>query len=132
MFHHQSAGDGEHLLLAAGESFGGLGGAGFQDGEQAQQPFAAFGALGFGKVLAAEGDVLGNREIAEELAGFGALHDAGAGDLLALLRKTWLDNMERHLQAGGITLAVVNIDMLMEPGGFIDALQARGYTVEPP
>jgi uncharacterized protein YbaP (TraB family) len=58
--------------------------------------------------------------------------DAGAGDLLALLRKTWLDNMEHHLQAGGVTLAVVNIDMLMEPGGFIDALQSRGYTVEPP
>jgi len=58
--------------------------------------------------------------------------DPGAGDLLALLRKTWLDNMERHLQNGGVTLAVVNTDMLIETGGFLDDLRARGYTVEAP
>jgi uncharacterized protein YbaP (TraB family) len=56
--------------------------------------------------------------------------DPGAGDLLALLRKTWLDNMERHLQSGGVTLAVVNMDMFIEPGGFLDELRARGYTVD--
>ena len=58
--------------------------------------------------------------------------DPGAGDLLALLRKTWLDNMERHLQGGGVTLAVVNTDMLIESGGFVDELRARGYTVDVP
>jgi uncharacterized protein YbaP (TraB family) len=58
--------------------------------------------------------------------------DPGAGDLLALLRKTWLDNMERHLQSGGVTLAVVNTDMLIETGGFLDGLRARGYTVDVP
>jgi uncharacterized protein YbaP (TraB family) len=58
--------------------------------------------------------------------------DPGAGDLLALLRRTWLDNMERHLQSGGVTLAVVNTDMLIESGGFVDELRARGYTVELP
>jgi uncharacterized protein YbaP (TraB family) len=58
--------------------------------------------------------------------------DAGAGDLLALLRKTWLDNMERHLNGSGVTLAVVNMDMLIESGGFLDELRSRGYSIDPP
>jgi uncharacterized protein YbaP (TraB family) len=58
--------------------------------------------------------------------------DPGAGDLIALLRKTWLENMERHLQSGGVTLAVVNTDMMIESGGFLEALRARGYTVDEP
>jgi uncharacterized protein YbaP (TraB family) len=58
--------------------------------------------------------------------------DPGAGDLLALLRQTWLENMERHLQAGGVTLAVVSMDMLIETGGFLDELRAHGYTIDAP
>ncbi len=58
--------------------------------------------------------------------------DAGSGDLLALLKHTWLENMERHLRSGGVTLAVVNMDMLIEPGGFLDELRARGYAIDPP
>jgi uncharacterized protein YbaP (TraB family) len=58
--------------------------------------------------------------------------DPGAGDLLALLRQTWLENMERHLQAGGVTLAVVSMDMLIESGGFLDELRAHGYTIDAP
>jgi uncharacterized protein YbaP (TraB family) len=58
--------------------------------------------------------------------------DPGAGDLLALLRQTWLENMEKHLQAGGVTLAVVSMDMLLESGGFLDALRTHGYTIDAP
>ncbi len=58
--------------------------------------------------------------------------DPGAGDLLALLRKTWLENMERHLQAGGVTLAIVSMDMLIGPGGYLDDLRARGYAIDAP
>jgi uncharacterized protein YbaP (TraB family) len=58
--------------------------------------------------------------------------DPGAGDLLALLRQTWLQNMERHLQAGGVTVAVVSMDMLIGPGGFLDELRARGYAIDAP
>lgn len=58
--------------------------------------------------------------------------DPGAGDLLALLRQTWLENMERHLQSGGVTLAVVSMDMLLESGGFLDELRAHGYTIDAP
>jgi uncharacterized protein YbaP (TraB family) len=58
--------------------------------------------------------------------------DPGAGDLYTLLRQTWIENMERHLETGGVTLAVVSMDMLIEPGGFLDALRARGYAIDPP
>jgi uncharacterized protein YbaP (TraB family) len=58
--------------------------------------------------------------------------NASAGDLLTMLRRTWLANMQRYLQSGGVTLAVVSMDMLLEPGGFIDELRAAGYTVDAP
>jgi uncharacterized protein YbaP (TraB family) len=58
--------------------------------------------------------------------------DPGAGDLYTLLRQTWIENMARHLELGGVTLAVVSMDMLIEPGGFLDALRSRGYTIDPP
>jgi uncharacterized protein YbaP (TraB family) len=58
--------------------------------------------------------------------------EPGAGDLYTLLRQTWVNNMARHLETGGVTLAVVSMDMLIEPGGFLDALRARGYTIDSP
>ena len=58
--------------------------------------------------------------------------DPGAGDLYTLLRQTWMENMERHLQSGGVTLAVVSMDMLLESGGFLDELRQRGYSIESP
>jgi uncharacterized protein YbaP (TraB family) len=58
--------------------------------------------------------------------------DAGAGDLLALMRRTWISNMLKYLQSGGVTLAVVDMDMLLEHGGILDALRAEGYEVDPP
>ncbi len=58
--------------------------------------------------------------------------DAGAGDLLALMRRTWVTSMEKYLQSGGVTLAVVDMDMLLERGGILDALRAQGYEVDAP
>jgi uncharacterized protein YbaP (TraB family) len=58
--------------------------------------------------------------------------DPGAGDLYILLRQTWIENMARHLETGGVTLAVVSMDMLIEPGGFLDELGKRGYSIDPP
>jgi hypothetical protein len=40
--------------------------------------------------------------------------------------------MEQHLQSGGVTLAVVSMDLLIEPGGFLDELRARGYAIDAP
>lgn len=60
--------------------------------------------------------------------------DSGAatGDLISRVRRTWLDTMEKYLRAGGTTLAVVNMDLLLGQGGLLDTLRAEGYEVEAP
>ena len=58
--------------------------------------------------------------------------DAGAADLLTQIRKTWVDNVDAHLRQGDASLAVVNMDLLLERGGLVDALRARGYSVDAP
>jgi len=56
----------------------------------------------------------------------------GAADLIARMRRTWLGAIEARLQNGGVTVAVMNIDMLLEPGGVLDELRAKGYEVDAP
>ena len=56
----------------------------------------------------------------------------GAADLIARMRRTWLGGIERYLQNTGVTLAVVNMDLLLEPGGLLDELRAKGYQVDAP
>jgi uncharacterized protein YbaP (TraB family) len=60
--------------------------------------------------------------------------DTGAktGDLIARVRRTWLDSMERSLQGSGVTLAVVNMDMLLGHAGLLEELRTKGYEVEAP
>jgi uncharacterized protein YbaP (TraB family) len=60
------------------------------------------------------------------------MSDAGAGDIYVQLKRDWIENMERHLKAGGVTLAAVNMDMLLEPGGFLDQLRTQGYSIDAP
>lgn len=70
---------------------------------------------------------------AEVDACFAALSaDSGAADLLAQIRRTWLDSLDGHLRRGETTLAVVNMDLLLERGGLLDALRGRGYVVDAP
>jgi uncharacterized protein YbaP (TraB family) len=57
---------------------------------------------------------------------------AAAGDLIGRVRSAWLESMEKYLQAGGTTLAVVNMDLLLGRGGLLDALRGQGYEVEGP
>ena len=57
---------------------------------------------------------------------------SGASDLIARIRRTWLDAIDARLRNGGVTLAVVNIDMLLERGGLLDELRAQGYQVDAP
>jgi uncharacterized protein YbaP (TraB family) len=60
--------------------------------------------------------------------------DAGKGalDVIGRIRQTWLENIEKYLRSAGTTIAVVNLDMLLERGGLLDALRAKGYEVDPP
>jgi uncharacterized protein YbaP (TraB family) len=73
------------------------------------------------------------REPAEVDACRAAL-DAGVGaaDLIARIRRTWLGSIEKYLQGTGVTLVVVNMDLLLEPGGLLDQLREKGYQVDAP
>jgi uncharacterized protein YbaP (TraB family) len=60
--------------------------------------------------------------------------DAGKGalDVIGRIRQTWLDNIEKNLRSAGTTIAVVNLDMLLERGGLLDQLRAKGYEIDAP
>lgn len=55
-----------------------------------------------------------------------------AADLLAQIRGTWLDALETHLKRGEPALAVINMDLLLQPGGLLEELRTAGYTVDAP
>jgi uncharacterized protein YbaP (TraB family) len=57
---------------------------------------------------------------------------AVAGDLVARVRRAWLDAMEQSLKADGTTLAVVNMDLLLGKGGLLETLARQGYEIEAP
>jgi uncharacterized protein YbaP (TraB family) len=57
---------------------------------------------------------------------------AGPSELIALVRRTWLESMEKYLRGGGVTVAVVNMDLLLEKGGLLDELRAKGYDIDAP
>ena len=60
--------------------------------------------------------------------------DAGKGalDVIGRIRQTWLDNIASHLRSAGTTIAVVNLDLLLERGGLLDQLRAKGYEIDAP
>jgi uncharacterized protein YbaP (TraB family) len=57
---------------------------------------------------------------------------AASGDLLARIRRTWLQALLKSLDNAGTTIAVVNMDLLLEKGGLLDELRQRGFEVDPP
>ena len=64
------AGDGQHLLLAAGEGRRGLAPPFFQDREQVEQPFPALGSHVVVEPVRAHVQILADRHRAEQLAPF--------------------------------------------------------------
>jgi uncharacterized protein YbaP (TraB family) len=60
--------------------------------------------------------------------------DAGKGalDVIGRIRQTWMENIEKNLRSAGTTIAVVNLDMLLERGGLLDQLRAKGYEIDAP
>jgi len=55
-----------------------------------------------------------------------------AADLLAQIRGTWLGALEAHLTRGEPALAVINMDLLLQPGGLLEELRTAGYSVDAP
>ena len=60
------------------------------------------------------------------------ISDSGSADLLAQMLHAWLAAIDAHMHGKEVVLAVVNMDLLLEHGGLLDSLQARGYSVEAP
>jgi uncharacterized protein YbaP (TraB family) len=60
--------------------------------------------------------------------------DAGTGavDVIGRIRQTWLENIDKYLRSAGTTIAVVNLDLLLERGGLLDQLRAKGYEIDAP
>ncbi len=60
--------------------------------------------------------------------------DAGRGalDMIARMRQSWLFAIEKYLRGTGTTIAVVNLDLMLEHGGLLDELRAAGYEIEAP
>jgi len=56
----------------------------------------------------------------------------GAADVIGRIRQTWLENIEKNLRSAGTTIAVVNLDMLLERGGLLDELRVKGYEIDSP
>jgi uncharacterized protein YbaP (TraB family) len=56
----------------------------------------------------------------------------GAADVITRIRQTWLGTIEKYLQNPGTTIAVVNLDLLLERDGLLDELRAKGYEFEAP
>jgi uncharacterized protein YbaP (TraB family) len=56
----------------------------------------------------------------------------GVSDLIAQVRRTWLTQMDGDLRGGGVTVAVVNMDLLLEKGGLLEELRAKGYDIDAP
>ena len=72
-----------------------------------------------------------------ELKGVDACRNAldegkGASDVIVRIRETWLENIEKYLRHDGTTIAVINLDMLLERGGLLEQLRTRGYEVDAP
>jgi uncharacterized protein YbaP (TraB family) len=55
---------------------------------------------------------------------------AASGDLLGRIRRAWLQALLKSLDGAGTTIAVVNMDLLLESGGLLDELRQRGYEID--
>jgi uncharacterized protein YbaP (TraB family) len=60
------------------------------------------------------------------------LRERGAGDWSAQRAAAWLEAVEAALAANPSTVAVLSIDQILGPDGYVAELRARGYLVEDP
>lgn len=58
--------------------------------------------------------------------------ERGYADLPERTAAAWLAAAEAALERNASTVAVLSIDRLLRPGGYLDQLRARGYAVEDP
>lgn len=60
--------------------------------------------------------------------------DAGsaAAELIVRMRRSWFEAIQKNLQRPGTTIAVMNLELMLEKGGLLDELKAAGYQIEAP
>jgi TraB/PrgY/gumN family len=60
------------------------------------------------------------------------LRQRGAGDWPAQRATAWLEAVEKAFAANASTVAVLNVEQILRPDGYVAELRARGYVVEDP
>jgi hypothetical protein len=60
------------------------------------------------------------------------LRERGAGDWPAQRAAAWLEAVEAAFAANASTVAVLNVEQILRPDGYVAQLRARGYEVEDP
>jgi hypothetical protein len=56
----------------------------------------------------------------------------GMSDIQARVENAWMAAAEKSLSQNASTFAVLPVGQLMQPGGFLDKLAAKGYVIEEP
>jgi hypothetical protein len=62
----------------------------------------------------------------------GFMQERGYGDLLERVKAAWLAAAEQALARNASTIAVLSIDEILKPNGYVAALRQKGYVVEDP
>ena len=71
-------------------------------------------------------------ESTEQSCGAALGAEKGAAGVLAQIHRRWLEALEAHLRGSALTIAVLDVGLLLGPGGLLDALRADGYAVAAP
>ncbi len=60
------------------------------------------------------------------------MQERGYGDVLERVRKAWVDAAERSLASNVSTVAVLSVDEILKPDGYVAELKKKGYVVVDP
>jgi hypothetical protein len=60
------------------------------------------------------------------------MQERGYGDVLARVRTAWVDAAEKSLANNASTVAVLSVDEILKPDGYVAELKKRGYVVADP
>lgn len=60
------------------------------------------------------------------------MQERGYGDVLERVRDAWVDAAEKSLAGNVSTVAVLSVDEILKPDGYVARLRKKGYVVEDP
>jgi len=60
------------------------------------------------------------------------MRERGYGDVLERVRTAWVDAAEKSLASNASTVAVLSVDEILKPDGYVAQLRKKGYVVEDP